>query len=194
MRRYLLLYASNRIDIRVAVKTFAHLLGLPLAHFEQVPAGILVKHMQQASRVREFLTGRLLTTALDACSLLVFVPVLLLYSPKLTLVVLAFTGLVALTIAALIGPFRRRLQALYDAEGERQALLVESVQGMRTIKSLAMEPLQGRQWEDASAQAVQMRYGVERISAIAQAVTGSSKSSPPSRSSGSARSTCSTAR
>lgn len=172
LRRYLLLYASNRIDIRVAVKTFAHLLGLPLAHFEQVPAGILVKHMQQASRVREFLTGRLLTTALDACSLLVFIPVLLLYSPKLTLVVLAFTGLVALTIAALIGPFRRRLQALYDAEGERQALLVESVQGMRTIKSLAMEPLQGRQWEDSSAQAVQMRYGVERISAIAQAVTG----------------------
>ncbi len=35
-----------------------------------------------------------------------------------------------------------------------------------------MEPIQGRQWEDASAQAVQMRYGVERISAIAQAVTG----------------------
>ncbi|TGD95709.1 peptidase domain-containing ABC transporter [Methylobacterium nonmethylotrophicum] len=172
LRRYLLLYASNRIDIRVAVKTFAHLLGLPLAHFEQVPAGILVKHMQQAARVREFLTGRLLTTALDACSLVVFVPVLLLYSAKLTLVVLAFTGLVALTIACLIGPFRRRLQALYDAEGERQALLVESVQGMRTIKSLAMEPLQGRQWEDASAQAVQMRYGVERISAIAQAVTG----------------------
>ncbi|GJD50822.1 Toxin RTX-I translocation ATP-binding protein [Methylobacterium crusticola] len=172
LRRYLLLYASNRIDIRVSLRTFAHLLGLPLSYFEQVPAGILVKHMQQASRVREFLTGRLFTTVLDGFSLLVFLPILLLYSVKLALVVLAFTACVAVAIGVLIGPFRRRLRALYDAEGERQALLVESVHGMRTIKSLAMEPLQGRQWEDASAQAVQMRYGVERISAVAQAVTG----------------------
>jgi ATP-binding cassette subfamily B protein len=172
LRRYLLLYASNRIDIRVAVRTFAHLLQLPLAHFENVPTGVLVKHMQQAGRIREFLTGRLLMTMLDGCSLLVFVPVLLLYSVKLTMVVLAFTGCVAVSIAVLIGPFRRRLRALYEAEGERQALLVEAVHGMRTIKSLTMEPLQRRSWDDASARVVTMRYGVDRISATAQSVTG----------------------
>jgi ATP-binding cassette subfamily B protein len=172
LRRYLLLYASNRIDIRVAVRTFAHLLNLPLAYFEQVPTGVLVKHMQQASRIREFLTGRLFITMLDGLSLLVFIPVLLLYSVKLTIVVLAFTACVALTIGLLIGPFRRRLQALYEAEGERQALLVEAVHGMRTIKSLAMEPLQRRTWDNSSAQSVMMRYGVDKISAAAQSVTG----------------------
>lgn len=172
LRRYLLLYASNRIDVRVAVRTFAHLLNLPLAYFEQMPTGVLVKHMQQASRIREFLTGRLFTTILDGLSLVVFIPVLLLYSVKLTLVVLAFTACVALTIALLIGPFRRRLLALYEAEGERQALLVEAVHGMRTIKSLAMEPLQRRTWDNSSAQAVTMRYGVDKISAAAQSITG----------------------
>jgi ATP-binding cassette subfamily B protein len=172
LRRYLLLYASNRIDIRVAVRTFAHLLNLPLAYFEQVPTGVLVKHMQQASRIREFLTGRLFITMLDGLSLFVFVPILLLYSVKLTLVVLAFTACVALTIGLLVGPFRHRLQALYEAEGERQALLVEAVHGMRTIKSLAMEPLQRRTWDNASAQAVMMRYDVDKISAVAQSVTG----------------------
>jgi ATP-binding cassette subfamily B protein len=172
LRRYLLLYASNRIDIRVAVRTFAHLLNLPLAYFEQVPTGVLVKHMQQASRIREFLTGRLFITMLDGLSLLVFIPVLLLYSVKLTIVVLAFTACVALTFGVLIGTFRRRLQALYEAEGERQALLVEAVHGMRTIKSLAMEPLQRRTWDNSSAQAVMMRYGVDKISAAAQSVTG----------------------
>ncbi len=171
LRRYLLLYASNRIDIRVAVRTFAHLLNLPLAYFERVPSGVLVKHMQQASRIREFLTGRLFTTMLDGLSLLVFVPILLLYSVKLTMVVLTFTACVALAIGLLIGPFRRRLQALYEAEGERQALLVEAVHGMRTIKSLAMEPIHRRTWDNASAEAVAMRYGVDKISATAQSVT-----------------------
>ena len=172
LRRYLLLYATNKVDIRVATKTFGHLLSLPIAYFEHISAGVLVKHLQQAGRIREFLTGRLFVTMLDAMSLLVFIPVLALYSLKLTFLVLAFTGLIGVVVSLLVGPFRRRLYGLYQAEGERQALLVETVHGMRTVKSLAMEPLHGRVWDDRSAQAVSMRFNVEKISAAAQSVTG----------------------
>jgi ATP-binding cassette, subfamily B, bacterial HlyB/CyaB len=172
LRRYLLLYATNKVDIRVATRTFGHLLRLPISFFERISAGVLVKHMQQASRVREFLTGRLFLTALDAISLFVFVPVLFFYSAKLTFVVLGFAAGIAVVIALLVGPFRRRLYALYQAEALRQGLLVESVHGMRTVKSLAIEPLQKRVWDDRSAQAVAMRFRVEKISATAQSVTG----------------------
>lgn len=172
LRRYLLLYATNKVDIRVATKTFGHLLGLPVTFFEHISAGVLVKHMQQAARIREFLTGRLFLTTLDALSLVVFLPVLALYSIKLTCVVLAFTALSGAVVALLMGPFRRRLYELYQAEGARQALLVETVHGMRTVKSLAMEPLQGKVWDDRCAQSVTMRFGVEKISAGAQSLTG----------------------
>ena len=172
VRRYLLLYATNKIDIRTATRCFGHLLRLPINFFERIPAGVLVKHIQQATRIREFLSGRLFLTLLDGLSLLVFVPVLLLYSAKLTLVVAAFALVVGLVIAALIGPFRQRLRALYEAEGKRQALLVESVHGMRTVKALAMEPVQRRNWEDQSAQAIDTRFRVEKISAVAQSITG----------------------
>ena len=172
LRRYLLLYATNKVDIRVATKTFGHLLGLPVTFFEHISAGVLVKHMQQAARIREFLTGRLFLTTLDALSLFVFLPVLALYSVKLTCLVLAFTALSGVIVALLMGPFRRRLYDLYQAEGARQALLVETVHGMRTVKSLAMEPLQGKVWDDRCAQSVSMRFGVEKISAGAQSVTG----------------------
>ncbi len=172
MRRYLLLYATNKVDIRVATKTFGHLLGLPISFFEHISAGVLVKHMQQAARVREFLTGRLFLTGLDALSLLVFLPVLSLYSVRLTCIVLGFAGLIGLVVALLVGPFRRRLYSLYQAEGERSALLVETVHGIRTVKSLAMEPLQSRVWDDRSAQSVSMRFSVEKISAAAQSATG----------------------
>ncbi|KAB0680369.1 peptidase domain-containing ABC transporter [Aureimonas leprariae] len=172
LRRYLLLYATNRIDIRVATRTFGHLLSLPIALFEHMSAGVLVKHMQQTSRIREFLTGRLFLTLLDGLSLFVFVPVLLLYSVKLTLVVLGSTALIGLVVMALIGPFQRRLKALYLADGERQALLVETVHGMRTVKSLALEPRQRRIWDDRSAQAISMRFRVEKISTVAQSLSG----------------------
>ncbi|PTM96259.1 peptidase domain-containing ABC transporter [Mycoplana dimorpha] len=172
LRRYLLLYATNKIDIRIATRTFGHLLDLPIALFEQSSAGVIVKHMQQTGRIREFLTGRLFLTLLDGLSLLVFIPVLLLYSVKLTFVVLGFAALVGLVVLVLIGPFQRRLQALYQAEGERQALLVETVHGMRTVKSLALEPRQRRVWDDRSAAAISVRFRVDKISSVAQAMTG----------------------
>lgn len=172
LRRYLLLYATNRIDIRVATRTFGHLLNLPIALFEQASAGVLVKHMQQTGRIREFLTGRLFLTLLDGVSLLVFIPILLLYSVKLTLVVIGFAALVGLVVMLLVGPFQRRLQALYKAEGDRQALLVETVHGMRTVKSLALEPRQRRAWDDYSAQSISVRFRVEKISTAAQSMTG----------------------
>jgi len=172
LRRYLLLYATNRIDIRIATRTFAHLLALPISFFESISAGVLVKHMQQASRAREFLTGRLFLTLLDAASLIVFLPVLFFYSSRLTFLVLGFAASIGIVVGVLVGPFRRRLYSLYQAEGERQALLVETVHGMRTVKSLALEPLQRRVWDDRSAQAVSMRFRVEKVSATAQSITG----------------------
>jgi ABC-type protease/lipase transport system fused ATPase/permease subunit len=41
-----------------------------------------------------------------------------------------------------------------------------------TLKSLAIEPLQRRVWDDRSAQSVAMGFRVEKISATAQSVTG----------------------
>jgi ATP-binding cassette subfamily B protein len=43
---------------------------------------------------------------------------------------------------------------------------------MRTLKSLAMEPLQRRVWDDRSAQTITTRFRVETISTVAQAATG----------------------
>lgn len=172
LRRYLLLYATNKIDIRIATRTFGHLLNLPIALFEQSSAGVIVKHMQQTGRIREFLTGRLFMTLLDGLSLLVFVPILILYSVKLTLVVLGFAALVGLVVMMLVGPFRRRLQALYRADGECQALLVETVHGMRTVKSLALEPRQRRVWDDRMAESISVRFRVDKISTVAQSLTG----------------------
>jgi ATP-binding cassette subfamily B protein len=128
--------------------------------------------MQQTSRIREFLTGKLFLTLLDGLSLLVFLPVLFLYSIKLTFVVVSFAGLVGIVVLVLVGPFRLRLQELYRAEGERQALLVETVHGMRTVKSLALEPRQRRVWDDSSAQSVSVRFRVEKIATAAQSMTG----------------------
>ena len=55
LRGYLLLNATSKIDIRVATRTFQHMLQLPMNFFEKITAGVLIKHMQQTAQIREFL-------------------------------------------------------------------------------------------------------------------------------------------
>lgn len=172
LRRYLLLYAASHVDIRVARKTFERLLSLPIDFFERSPAGVLVKHMQQAEKVREFLTGRLFLTLLDATALLVVVPILFFYSATLTGIVLVAAALIAAIIGLLVAPYRARLRALYQAEGERQAFLVETIRGMETVKSLALEPRRRRDWDQRSADAVSSQFRLGRLAAAAQSGVG----------------------
>ncbi len=171
MRQTLLLHATNVIDIRLARRTFGKLLSLPIEYFESHTAGVIVRHMQQVQSIRGFLTGQLFFTALDAIGLILFIPLLVSYSGKLAAVVFGFSGLMALIVVLLIKPFNTRLQALYNAEGTRQSMLVETIHGMRTVKSLAIEPKQRKLWDQYSATSIQMHFGVGRMSIAASTVT-----------------------
>jgi ATP-binding cassette subfamily B protein len=142
-------------------------MGLPMGFFEASLAGVIAKHMQQGSQIREFLTGRLLATLLDFPALFIFLPLMCWYSVRLTLVVMGVTLLLAAVIAGMIGPYRRRLRRLYQAEAQRQSLLVETVHGMRTVKSLNLEPRREEAWENAAAEAVRTYVQVGKISLVA---------------------------
>jgi ATP-binding cassette subfamily B protein len=171
LRDYLLLHATNKIDLRVTSRTFRHMLNLPLDFFEKVTAGVLTKHMQQTANIRGFLTGSVFLTMLETTSLFIFLPFLFFYSFQLTAVVLVFTLLIAAVILVLIAPFKRRLNALYDAEGDRQAMLVETINGMPTVKAMAIEPLLRGQWEQKVARAISMQFRVGKISITAKSLT-----------------------
>lgn len=171
LRSYLLLFATNRIDINTATKTFRHLMRLPIDFFDRVPSGVLLKHMQQTEKIRGFLSGNLFFTILELFSLVVFVPFLLLYSPLLTAVVMTFSLLMAIVIALLIRPFQRRLHELYQAEGKRQSRLVESIHGIHTVKSLALEPVEEKAWDDTTAYSINSYFSVGKISITARAIS-----------------------
>ena len=170
LRIYLLRFATTKIDLRLAIQTFSHLLKLPLQFFERGFAGVLIKHMQQSDQIREFLTGNLLNTLIDVSGLIVFLPILFMLSAKLSFIVLLFSFSAALVIFLMIKPFYIRLTALYEAEGARQAMLVESIQGMNTVKSLALEPTRIKKWEKSSANTVVTNFKVEKISALGQTI------------------------
>ncbi len=171
VRQILTLSATNKIDMRLTRRTFAKLLSLPIDYFDSHTAGVITRHMQQVEKIRAFLTGRMFFTALDLTALLIFMPLLFSYSVKLAMIVLAFALTIMAIVALMVPYYNRRLALLYTAEGERQAMMVETIHGMRTVKSLAIEPAQRRQWDQKSAQSISMHFRVGKISITGNAVT-----------------------
>jgi subfamily B ATP-binding cassette protein HlyB/CyaB len=170
-RARLMLFMTNKVDAQLASRVFARLLSLPMPFFEQHPAGVLVRHMQQTEKLRQFLTGRLFQCVLDSAMLPVLLVLLCVYSFALTMLVLCFALSIAAIILLLIPRFRSRLNQLYLAEGARQAHLVETIHGMRTIKSLAMETVRQKDWDNRIAAAISRHASVGVIAAFANTAT-----------------------
>lgn len=171
IRTYLQNAAVRKIDLRLNLDTFKHLLNLPIEYFETRAAGLIVRQLQQVTVIRGFLTGSIFFTALECVMFVIFLPILMVYSIELTLVVLAFSVLMAALTYSLVGPFRRRLEKTAAIESQRQGMLVESVHGVRTVKALALERVQQKNWEGMSANVMNLAFGVLQISMVANGLT-----------------------
>jgi subfamily B ATP-binding cassette protein HlyB/CyaB len=171
LKQSLTLLTTNRIDATLSSRVFEKLLTLPMSFFDSIPAGVVFRYLQQTSQVRHFLTGRLFVMFLDMISMPVLLVLLLSYSWQLTAVVVAFTLMIAGVIAFLLPLFRARLNDLYTAEGNRQALSIETLHGIRTVKSLCLEPAKRSAWEEKVVNAVRKAGGVAQFGIFGSTVT-----------------------
>ncbi|MGF1748670.1 peptidase domain-containing ABC transporter [Vibrio cionasavignyae] len=172
IRNLIILHAVARLDIEIAHLTCRRLFRLPLAFFHKVAAGKLAKQVQEASSIREFITGNLLFTLIELTSVVVLIPVMWFFSPTLTWLVIGFSAVIMLSLVAVLRPYRTQLEALYLAEAERQSIVVENVRGMETIKSMAIEERQKREWLEVTADVVSRQHRVGRWSGYINEISG----------------------
>jgi ATP-binding cassette, subfamily B, bacterial HlyB/CyaB len=160
LRTYVFAHTTNRIDVELGARLFRHLLALPIAYFQARRVGDSVARVRELENIRNFLTSSALTLVIDLLFTFVFLAVMYVYSPLLTLVVLgSFPFYIG--ISALATPlFRRRLDEKFERGAENQAFLVESVAGVETLKSMAIEPQMQRRWEDQLAAYVTASFRV----------------------------------
>jgi len=150
-RTYLFAHTTNRIDVELGARLFRHLLALPIAYFQARRVGDSVARVRELENIRNFLTSSALMLVIDLFFTLVFLAVMFFYSPLLTWVVLgSFPFYIAISAGA-TPLFRRRLDEKFQRGAENQAFLVESVTGVETLKSMAVEPQMQRRWEEQLA-------------------------------------------
>lgn len=135
---------SQKIDVELGSKLFRHLLRLPLGYFEARRVGDTAMRVRQLETIREFLTNASLSVLVDPAFTVVFLVVMWIYSTKLFLVsILTIPAYVAVAVLV-TGPLRARVNEKFERGAANNALLVESIGGIQTVKASAVEP----QWQD----------------------------------------------
>lgn len=147
IRTRLFTETAQKIDVELGARLFHHLLALPLGYFERRRVGDTVTRVRQLETIREFLTNASLTVMIDPLFTIVFLAAMLFYSPMLFGIVLVSLVAYAAVSFVVAGPLRARVNDKFEKSSASNALLVESVSGIHTIKATAVEPHWQNQWE-----------------------------------------------
>ncbi|WP_321968343.1 type I secretion system permease/ATPase [Burkholderia cepacia] len=168
VRNYVFAHTASRIDVELGAKLFRHLLTLPLAYFGARRVGDTVARVRELENIRSFLTGQALTAVIDLFFSIIFIAVMCLYSVWLTLVVVVSLPVYA-GISMLITPIlRKRLDEKFARTADNQSFLVETVSGVETVKSMAIEPQFTRRWDNQLAGYVAAGFRVTTLGNIGQ--------------------------
>ena len=169
LRSYVFAHTTSRIDVELGAALYRHLITLPLAYFQARRVGDSVARVRELENIRSFLTGNAITVLLDLLFSVVFLSVMLHYSPTLTLIVVISIPCYVLLSAGFTPVLRRRLNEKFARGAENQSFLVESVSGIDTLKSMAVEPQMTRQWDKQLAGYVAASFKTTALSTLAGA-------------------------
>lgn len=176
---------GRRLDLKLSQKIYARLLATPLAA-RQGNTGALAARVSEYAVVRDFFASTTVVLMVDMAFLVLFVAVIAYIAGWLAVV-----PLIAILIMAILGYSLQRkvIEAAQDAQadhGLQQTLLVESIAGMETLKSMAGEGGMVGRWyrlaeigthsqqrlRDISTRAVSMASTFQQISNVSLIVGG----------------------
>ena len=146
-RNYVFAHTTSKIDVILSCRLFKHLFSLPLRYFETRRVGDTIARVRELENIRRFLTGVPLNTLLDALFIIVYIIIMYFYSIRLTNITLLSLPLLAGITAVITPILKERLDDKFKAGADQQSYLVETVNGVQTIKSFAVEPSIEQKWE-----------------------------------------------
>lgn len=172
VRQRALLSIAERLDRLVPSAVFTHLMSLPTALVERAGTASQVSRLRDFAAIREFLTGSFAVALLDMpFTLLVIVLMTVLGGWIAFVPVGTAVGFVVLYFISR-GPMRRAIEQAARANQAREALAVEALETVRTLKLVGAE----ERWIDRySAAAAAAAVSSARVSTLSGSVLATSQ-------------------
>ena len=145
-RQRLVIELGTFLDRRISRRAFAHLLRLRIdgAGFS---SGEAMNHFKQAEKIRDFVLFEIPRALFDFGGALVALAMCFYYDFAVGLALVLTAPILILAVGKQIRDFDSLTEPYYTSIGVRQNALAETVNGIATVKALALESARMRRWE-----------------------------------------------
>jgi ATP-binding cassette, subfamily C, bacterial LapB len=166
LRGYFIDIAGKKSDVLLSSMIFEQMMGIKM-EVRPESVGNFANNMQQFDSFRDFFTSTTISALIDLPFVLfVLVIVYLIGGP------VVYVPVIAVPIVLLVGlliqrPLNRIVKESYRYSGQKHAMLIESLAGVETIKSLSAESTLQRKWEHVVGMSAKLSTKIRSLSLTA---------------------------
>ena len=172
LRQYLLAYIGRKVDLSLIAGYTRHVLSLPMNFFEMRQVGEIFSRANDASKVREAISGAALTAVVDGVVVLFTSAVLAMYDVQLALVAALFGPLWFAVVMLHQPATKRQSRAVMEATATYSAHIVEDISGVETIKAFSAQRTRMEAGEQRLVKLVQSAFSMQMIGTSLDALGG----------------------
>lgn len=170
LRSYLFVNTTNKIDVTLSQHLFRKVTELPVKYFDKWQVGDVVSRMGELETIRSFLTGQALTVVLDVVFAVIYLTVMFLYSSTLSYIVWVTIPLYIVLNLVIAPIYRKRINERFLLASEQQSFSIETITGVRTVKTMGVEKTFVERYEEVLARYVKSALSVLNVANAAGSI------------------------
>jgi ATP-binding cassette subfamily C protein LapB len=169
-RTYLLETAAKKSDIIMSSIIFEKVLALKMAHIP-TSVGSFANNIKDFDSIRSFLTNATMAAVIDLPFALIFLSVIAYIGGTIVFIPI-ITMILILAYAFFIKkPLRESIEATHEASAKKNAILIESLNNIETLKTLGALGQTQWKWEEATGEIAGKSLKSRLISASIPTIT-----------------------
>jgi ATP-binding cassette subfamily B protein RaxB len=172
MRGWIVMYMGATLNVQWHANVLAHLVRLPIEYFQKRHLGDIVSRFDAVEQIQNTITTSFMTAILDGVMSLATMMMMLIYSARLTsIVVIAVLLYVAVRLVTFI-PLRGNTQKKIVFTAKQQTHFLETMRGIKAIKLFQKEDLRRLSWLNLFVQQINATLTTQRAALLFQTSHG----------------------
>lgn len=148
LRSYFLEIAGKKSDVIMSAKLFEHTLDLTMEN-RQGSIGAFANNLKEFDSIRNFFTSGTIASIVDLPFVIIFLLVITYIAGAIVLVPMLIIMIILLYSLIMKDRIMSSIEATYEASAQKNAVLIETLTAIETIKALGVEARSQWKWEQA---------------------------------------------
>lgn len=150
-RAYFLEIAGKKSDVIMSSLIFEKVLDLQMATRPR-SIGSFANNLKEFDAIRSFFTSSTVAALVDLPFTLIFLAVIYFIAGNIVFIPITVSVIIVIYMLFVKGPLQKSIESTYEASAIKNGILIETLLGMETVKTMSGSGLAQWNWEESSGE------------------------------------------